>query len=68
MTPEKFIERNVARVLADEGFTASAIRVAVKDAVRVFRTSPNFSKCLEEARRAAKKMTRPKRVRSGSHG
>lgn len=65
MSPEAFIERNVSKVLADEGFTSPAIRTAVKEAVRIFRTTPNFAKCLEEARKAAKKMTKPKRARGG---
>lgn len=63
MSPEAFIERNVSRVLTAEGFTSPAIRTAVKEAVRVFRTTPNFAKCLEEARRTAKKMAKPKRKR-----
>lgn len=65
MSPEKFIERNVSKILADEGFTAPAIRAAIKEAVRGFRTTPNFAKRLEEARKTAKKMTRPKRARGG---
>ncbi|MEI4936856.1 hypothetical protein [Aeromonas caviae] len=82
MHPELFIERNVAQILTAGGYTPDVVHTATQEALRHFRTTPCFAKCLAEGKKMAKllqrklrqqekdakKAAKPTRVKKVSHG
>ena len=64
MHPELFIDRNVAKILTEEGYAPDVVHTATQEAVRTFRTTPcfakgqAFTKCLAEAKKMAKLLQR----------
>lgn len=67
MHPEQFIERNVAQILTEGGYSPEVVRTATQEALKTFRSTPCFGKgqafgvCLAQAKKMAKLLQRKQR-------